>query len=164
MTLFADPRARAVLPVPTGFHLLDEDQKVIASAYKYSDYGIREPGRSEWWGISSHRSSIPIRHRADSMEEAKRILTSTVWLYKPGTGRDEFEYFAERAKHGVLYIRSLTDDEVLEAARDDYSTAFQMIQEWMGPVTNRSWITFQCAEEAYLRDIMTPEEMDWITR
>ena len=75
---------------------------------------------------------------------------------------DEFRHFTPEAKAGVLHIRALADQDLLDGARDQTSAAFQSIAEFMGPKTNLSWISARCATEAYDRGIMEPEEMDRI--
>lgn len=88
----------------------------------------------------------------------------TVWVFKIGVEGDEFYGFSPSGKAGVLYIRSLLDQELLDAARDDTSDAYKMIAERMGSKTNPTWITHTCAEAAYVRGVMDAQEMDWITR
>lgn len=159
--LFADPRAVAVRSVgdhDNEYHLVDAEGRTLASAIGYGD----DLGR--WWGVCSHRSGIPIDRRAKSSQGAQSILKTTVWTTCLGQDRDEFSSCSEDAIEGLLFIRSLADEEVLEAARDDESPAYARIWRHMGRETNPSWITSQCAETAYLRGVMDAQEMDGITR
>lgn len=165
MSIFADPRAVGIMPIVERdedevleIHLVDRNMRVLASAICY------ESERSKWWGVCSHHSGIPIDKRASTGEEASQLLWRTVWMFKVGVERDEYAYFTESSRWDALYIRSLLDEEVLEAARDDESPAWRRISAWMGPDTNPSWITHQCAETAYMRGVMDAQEMDWITR
>lgn len=88
---------------------------------------------------------------------------------------DEFRHYAPSAKAGVLHIRSLPDAIVLAAARDPQGAEHRQVFDWMeaqppdpgsrpGFGTNPSWVTAQCAEEAYNRDLIDEQELDWITR
>lgn len=77
---------------------------------------------------------------------------------------DEFAYYTPAAKAGVLLIRSLSDEDVLEAARSDSSAAYQQIRSQMSENTNPSWITAQAAEEAYRRRLIDEIEFDYLSR
>lgn len=78
--------------------------------------------------------------------------------------RDEFASYTPEAKVGILHIRSLPDADLLDAARDMDSPAFNRIFIFMGPSTNPSWIAAICAQTAYERGVMAAEEMDWLLR
>jgi len=88
---------------------------------------------------------------------------------------DEFRYYTPSAKAGVLHIRSLPDAVVLAAAREREGPEFRQVYDWMEAQppdqysrpefnTNPSWVTAQCAEEAYRRDLIDEQEFDWLTR
>lgn len=76
---------------------------------------------------------------------------------------DEFVSYTPQAKAGVLFIRSLPDAEVAEAARDASGAAYAKIRAQMAAGTNPYWITAVCAETAYLRDLIDATEMDRLT-
>lgn len=76
---------------------------------------------------------------------------------------DEFRYYEPSAKAGVLYIRSLPDDTVLQAARDMGSSGFLQIVAYMERDTNPNWITSQAAEEAHVRNLISEREFDYLT-
>jgi hypothetical protein len=89
--------------------------------------------------------------------------------------RDEFEFCTPKTKTGILHIRSLGDAAILAAARDNKSAEHGQILAWMNALppdpttppgfnTNPHWVTGQCAEEAYKRDLIDERELDWITR
>lgn len=161
--LFADPRAVACFPSDSGLCLYDNEQRVLATAIEYHE------GDREWWGVCSHRSGIPIDKRASSFQEAKALLMRTVWTAKIGVERAEYGYYDEPSKTAHLYMRSLTNEEVLEAARTYGSPAHQRIEAYIRAATglvelNPSWVTHACAEIAYMRDVMDAQEMDWICR
>ncbi len=68
---------------------------------------------------------------------------------------------------GVEYVRALDDEPLLSAARNDAGTAHAAIVVYMsrdGSWTNPSWVTAQCAEEAYERGLIDEQELDWICR
>lgn len=79
------------------------------------------------------------------------------------TMTDEFAYYTPEAKAGVLHIRSLPDETVLQAARDINSTGFREIADWMGSDTNPYWIKAQAVEEAYVRGLIGEREFDYLT-
>jgi hypothetical protein len=76
---------------------------------------------------------------------------------------DEFRYHTPGGRKGVLLIRSMTDDEVLAGAYDDESEPYQRVLTALGPSTNPSWITSQCAEEAYRRGLIDEYQFDGLT-
>lgn len=155
MGLCADPRAIGRLPIEDNeVCLVDKDMRPIAVAVRYDG----------WWGICSLRSRVPISRRAESEYEALRILHCTVWSLGNPADFDEYADHDAASRAGSLYIRSLTDDQVLEAARDDKSASWRQIRDWMGSATNPSWITVRCAEEAWGRDLIDDQELDWISR
>jgi hypothetical protein len=162
MGIFLDPRAFGVTPADEDgsqeMRLLDSDLRILATAIRYSD------AQGEWWGVCSHRSAIPIDRRVSSLYEARKTLMATVWRSKGGVEVDEFEHFDDLSRRGALYIRSLTDEQVLEAARSSKSATWKQIFEWMGPQTDRRWITSQCAKVARARNIMSTKEKLWIFR
>jgi hypothetical protein len=55
----------------------------------------------------------------------------------------ELRYHTEGSKRGVFYIRSLSDQEVLDAARDETSATHTAIGVHIDPNswTNPSWVT-----------------------
>jgi hypothetical protein len=75
---------------------------------------------------------------------------------------DEFRCSTEEARRGILLIRSLTDNDVLAGARDSASKPHQHVFAILGPTTNPHWITSQCAEEAYKRDLIDERELDYL--
>jgi hypothetical protein len=83
---------------------------------------------------------------------------------------DEFAYCTPRTKSGILLIRSLNDQAVLSAARQDpyiepaQNSAFAQILIIMGPATNPAWIVSQAAQEAYQRHLLSEPEFDWLSR
>ena len=79
------------------------------------------------------------------------------------TMTDEFAYYTPEAKAGVLYIRSLLDETVLQAARDMDSSSFREIADWMGSDTNPYWIKSQAAKEAYARGLIGEREFDYLS-
>ena len=81
---------------------------------------------------------------------------------EPVEWSDEFRYYTPSARAGVLFIRSLTDDEVLAAARDPHSSARAKVADEMGPGTNPSWISGQCIEDAYRRRLIDEIELDYL--
>lgn len=72
---------------------------------------------------------------------------------------DEFAYYTQSAKEGVLRLRSLSDQNLL-AAMDDSTPMFASIVALMGPDTNHSWITYQAAREAYERSLIDEITLD----
>jgi hypothetical protein len=155
MSLFADPRAIGARPMTDGEILLvDREMRPIATAVEYDG----------WWGVCSLRSRIPVSRRAANHYEAMGILFRTVWSQGQPTDQEEYASFDKFARAGSLYIRSLLDDELLEAARDNKSPAWHRISAWIGEGVNPHWITDQCAEEAYGRGLINGQELDWITR
>lgn len=155
MNFFTDPRAKMLYPIDAEGReicLADGDGNVLATAICYG----------AWWGVCSHRSGIPIDKRATSEHEAMMLLIATDWRHGV-SDRDEFASFTPGAKAGVLYIRSLLDGQLLEAAQDDTSAAFQRIADFMEMHTNPSWITARCAETAYERGLLDAQELAWIT-
>lgn len=161
METYADPRAVAIQPLwdwSDAYALVDASGNKLASAIGYHD----ETGR--WWGVCSHRSGIPIDKRASTPEEAASLLKTTVWMFRIGVEQDEFEGFDGFSRRNVLYIRSLPDEEVLEAARSSESLSWKRVAKRIGGSVNPAWITSRCAEVAYMRGVMDAQEMDWITR
>ena len=83
---------------------------------------------------------------------------------------DEFAYCTPGAKSGILLIRSLNDQAILSAARQDpyvehdQNSAFAQILTLMGPTTNSGWIASQAAQEAYQRHLLSEQEFDWLSR
>jgi hypothetical protein len=76
-------------------------------------------------------------------------------------------HFTEGAIEGVLHIRGLDDEPLLAAARDEDGAEHAAVVAYMsrdGSWTNPSWVTSQCAEEAYDRGLLGEQEFDWITR
>lgn len=78
------------------------------------------------------------------------------------TAYDEFRYYDPAAKAGVLYIRSLPDETVLQAARDTTSSGFLQIVAYMERDTNPNWIVGSAIEEAYRRGLISETEMDYL--
>jgi hypothetical protein len=78
---------------------------------------------------------------------------------------DELRYYTEDARRGVFYIRSLSDQEVLDAARDETSATHTAIGVHIDPNswTNPSWVTAQAAQEAWERGIMDDDEFYRLT-
>ena len=70
------------------------------------------------------------------------------------------------AVEGLLYVRALSDEELLQIARDVFhdSPAYQTMQQVMGPDTNPQWIVSTAAEHAYERGLIDEAELDWITK
>ncbi len=70
------------------------------------------------------------------------------------------------AIEGLMYVRALSDEELLQVARDVVrdSPAYMIMLQVMGPDTNPQWIVSTCAEHAYERDLIDERELDWITR
>lgn len=85
-------------------------------------------------------------------------------LRAPALTEYEKRYCTPGAQAGILLVRGLPDELVLSAARDDKSDSHAAIHAVMGPSTNPSWITAQCAETAYDRGLIDAQELDWITR
>ena len=75
---------------------------------------------------------------------------------------EDFAGHSQDAINGVTHIRSLPDGEILAAARNRCSPALGRIVEFMGPGTNKEWISTECAVTAYLRGAMEAEELDQI--
>jgi hypothetical protein len=80
----------------------------------------------------------------------------------PAEASDEFRYFTPSGKAGVLFVRSLSDEAVLEAARDSQSSGYRRVVAYMERDTNPSWITSQCAQAAYERGLLDEVEFDRI--
>jgi hypothetical protein len=84
------------------------------------------------------------------------------------TTDSERRYCTLGAQHGLRFARTMTDEDVLAAARDDaynpQTDAYRSFLAAMGPNTNRSWITARCAEEAYKHGLIDECELDWICR
>jgi hypothetical protein len=74
----------------------------------------------------------------------------------------EFRYYEPSAKAGILYIRSLSDETVLQAARDMKSGGFHQIVAYMERDTNPYWIVGAATEDAYVRGLITETEMDYL--
>lgn len=75
---------------------------------------------------------------------------------------DEFAYHTPEAKAGVLFIRALPDDELMQAM-DSGTNGHLKVRAFMGKDTNPNWITSQAAETAYFRGLITEKEFDWRT-
>lgn len=82
----------------------------------------------------------------------------------PTEAYDEFRYCTPSSKAGVLFIRSLSDEAVLGAARDSQSSGYRSVVAYMERDTNPSWITSQCAQAAYERGLLDEVEFDQILR
>jgi hypothetical protein len=78
-------------------------------------------------------------------------------------GQDEFLGYSEAAKQGILFIRSLTDDEVLDAARHFEGETHRLIHELMGSATNPCWISGHAIETAYRRGLINETELDYLS-
>jgi hypothetical protein len=79
-------------------------------------------------------------------------------------GHDDFRYCTAEATVGIRLIRSLSDADVLAAARDTTSAAHTVVPAQMGPATSRSWIRSRAEKaKAYLRHLIDEVEMDYIT-
>lgn len=76
---------------------------------------------------------------------------------------DEFRYHSDSARDGILHIRSLSDRLLIEGMTEG-SPSHQDIVSFVGPDTNPSWVTAQCAEQAYDRGLIDEQELDWATR
>lgn len=81
----------------------------------------------------------------------------------PAQPFDEFVSFTPEAKAGALFVRSLPDAEVIEAARNAKSPAHAKIRAHMGAATNPWWITAECASTAYLRNLIDATELRRLT-
>lgn len=79
-------------------------------------------------------------------------------------GRDEFRHHTPEAKRGMLMIRGLDDDTLLDAAREPAGSALVVLMDEMGRSTNPRWVTTACAQAAYARGLIDGQELDWITR
>jgi hypothetical protein len=148
------------------------------------DIGIRVYGTPAAPGYAPPAPGIEITHRhgkvalsaagdlcevRDKITELRKALTGLEALLDrseernaPPAPLDEFVGYSPEAKAGILHIRELSDETVLDAARDRNSDTFAQILEFMGPATNPYWITSQCATEAYMRGVMEATEMDRI--
>jgi hypothetical protein len=71
--------------------------------------------------------------------------------------------YTEESVRGVLFVRSLSDEDVVAAARDSGSSGYRQVRAFMERDTNPYWITAECAEEAYLRGLLGEREFDAIT-
>ncbi|TDC02673.1 hypothetical protein E1091_00280 [Micromonospora fluostatini] len=71
-------------------------------------------------------------------------------------------HYSHGAIDGTLHIRSLGDEQVLAAARNQESDAHRAILKHLGTNTNPSWITGRCAEEAYERGLIGEREFDYL--
>lgn len=80
----------------------------------------------------------------------------------PTEAYDEFRYYTPSSKAGVLFIRSLSNEAVLEAARDPQSSGYRSVVAYMERDTNPSWITSQCAQVSYERGLLDEVEFDRI--
>jgi hypothetical protein len=75
--------------------------------------------------------------------------------------------YTEGAVVGIEHIRALNDDVLLAGARNEGGAEHAAIVEHMsadGTWTNPSWVTGQCAEEAYERGLIDEQELDWLMR
>jgi hypothetical protein len=87
---------------------------------------------------------------------------------------DEFAYHTPGSKAGILAMRAMEPERLLELARaDEWRLAkgegspealkgYVDVLAATGPGTNPTWVTCGAAEEAYGRGLMEPEEMDRI--
>jgi hypothetical protein len=75
---------------------------------------------------------------------------------------DEFRHHTAGAKRGILLIRSLADEEVLEGTYNTESEPYHKVFKDLGPDTNPSWITSRFAETAYDRELIDEREIDRI--
>jgi hypothetical protein len=83
-------------------------------------------------------------------------------IEQPDAARMSRDGYTDNTIAAVLQVREQCDTDLLEAARDTDSYAFRMLKAKLRDGVNPFWITSQCAEEAYDREIMTAEEMDRI--
>jgi hypothetical protein len=75
--------------------------------------------------------------------------------------------YTEGAVAGIEHIRELDDARLLTAAREEASQEHAAIVTHLsadGTWTNPSWVTSQCAEEAYKRGLIDERELDWLMR
>lgn len=73
---------------------------------------------------------------------------------------DEFTSYTPEAKAGILFIRALSDEDVLAASRDQSSETHARIRSFMPPGTNPWWISTVSATEAFDRNLIDYEEFD----
>ena len=67
-------------------------------------------------------------------------------------GPDEFDYCKPSAKEAIVWIRSLSDEELREPRA--------LVTEF--PInTNREWVSARCAEELYDRGLIDVIELLW---
>ena len=73
-------------------------------------------------------------------------------------------------QRAILIVREASDEALLSCARDEESVAFsELITELGGNLdkggkTNPRWLANQAATEAYERELIDEQELDWITR
>jgi hypothetical protein len=73
---------------------------------------------------------------------------------------DEFRYFTPEAKAGVLLIRSMNDDAVLDAARNFMGPSFKLIDTGISNGLHPRWTHARCIEEALNRQLIDVCEFD----